>query len=53
MHGMLCPGPDSSQKRDDFAVAYLGNTWTFTKDTDQEHVDAVESPAPKSVGFIV
>ena len=43
MCGILCPGPDSSQKRDDFAVVYLGNTWTFTEDLDQGHVDAISA----------
>lgn len=53
MRGILCLRPDSSQKRDDFATVYLGNTWTFTEDLEQEHVDAVEWPEPQSVGFIV
>ena len=35
-----------------FAIAYLGDTWIVTEDSDQRHVDAVEWPEPKSVRII-
>ncbi len=53
---ILCSGPDSGRMPDVFAIVYVGNTWTFTEDPDQGHVDAVDAvkwPEPKSVGFIV
>ena len=53
MPGILYLGPDSSQNRNNFAIVYLGNTWTLTRDLEQGDVDAVEWLMHKSVGFIV
>ena len=36
-----------------FAIVYLDDTWTFTEDSDQGHVDAVNWSELKSVELII
>ena len=43
MSGIQGFGPDSGQKPKVIAIIYLGDPWTFTEDSDQGLVNAVNA----------
>ena len=36
-----------------FIIVFQSNTWIFTENSGQKHIDVVERPKPKSVRFII